>query len=235
MASDELQLALSYESSEALQKSISTDLEKGRAFVPGEVHAADRQKCQLVLQHPEIDASFKIAAEVVWCDPNGSGVGLEFLGWDEIQIKGLRSFAARTAQTERKPSNVFERVRKLKPHEAQQLARTGAQAERVAVERCFGGSVWEGLLQNPQLTGPEVASIAKKGGLPRPILATIVANGAWIALGEVQRALLTNPRLESNAITRILRAMTRPDLIKVGQQARYPAKVRSEAKKLLGS
>jgi hypothetical protein len=235
MESDELQLELTYDSGEALQESISKDLEKGRAFIPGQRHAAERQRCQLVLHHPELEASFKIAAEVVWCDPNGSGVGVEFLGWDEIQIKGLRSFAARTAQAERRPTNVFERVRRLKPHEAQQLARTGAQAERIALERCFGGSVWEGLLQNPQLTGPEVASIAKKGGLPRPILATIVANGAWIALGEVQRALLTNPRLESTAINRILRAMTRPDLMKVGQQARYPARVRIEAKKMLGA
>jgi hypothetical protein len=234
MSTESLRLKLSYASPEALQQAIDKDLEKGRAFVPGHEQAAERQPCELVLAHPTLDASFKISAQVVWCDPNGSGVGLEFVDWGPTQIKALRSFAARTAkEPERRATNVYDRVRKLKPHEAQQLARNGGQAERIALERCFGGAVWEALLQNPQLTGHEVASIAKKGGLPRPVLAMIVANGAWVALSEVQRALLTNPRLESSAVTRILRAMTRPDLMRVGQQARYPARVRSEAKKLL--
>lgn len=54
--------------------------------------------------------------------------------------------------------------------------------ERVALERAFGGAVWEALLQNPQLTATEVAHIAKNGTLPKPLVGAIVANAGWPAL-----------------------------------------------------
>src|SRR5690606_16303807 len=114
-------------------------------------------------------------------------------------------------------------------------ARQCGHAERVALERCFGGAVWEALLQNPQLTGPEVANIAKKGSLPRPVLATIAANAGWVAVPEVQRALLSNPRLDGGAITRVLRTLSRAELARIPRQTRYPARIRNEARKLLNA
>ncbi len=135
----------------------------------------------------------------------------------------------------RRAPNVYERVRRLKPHEQQQLARHCGHAERVALERCFGGAVWEALLQNPQLTGPEVAMIAKKGSLPRPVLASITSNAAWLSVPEVQRALLSNPRLDPGAIGRVLRTMSRADLARIQQQTRYPARVRNEARRILNA
>jgi hypothetical protein len=43
--------------------------------------------------------------------------------------------------------NLHDRMRSLSPIERTELARLGSLPERVALERCFGGSVWEGLLQ----------------------------------------------------------------------------------------
>jgi hypothetical protein len=97
----------------------------------------------------------------------------------------------------------------------------------------YGPNVWETLLKNPRLTIPEVARIARKGTLPRPLVELIAAGTAWLAAGEVQRALLSNPRSTSPVIEKIFRVMPRRDLARVPQQTAYPMSVRLAAKKLL--
>jgi hypothetical protein len=103
----------------------------------------------------------------------------------------------------------------------------------VALERTFGGSVWEGLLQNASLTVPEVAQIAKKGTLPQPLVALIVANGGWLASGEVRRALLSNPRVNGAQLERVLRATPQPELKQIARLSPYRSQVRMAAKKLV--
>jgi hypothetical protein len=129
--------------------------------------------------------------------------------------------------------NVYDRVRHMSAREQQQLARSGNLTERIALERCFGGAVWEGLLQNPQLSGPEVAKICKKGNLAKPLLAQVLASGTWLAIPEVQRALLGNPRVNGVELTRVLRAMPRQALQMLQHQSAYRSIVKAEAKKLL--
>ncbi len=230
-----MQFELSFDSQGELEGVMAQDLERGRAFVPGVRDVAPRSPCQLVLRCAELEGAFIIDAEAVWCDPNGSGVGLEFVDWTKERAEALVEFASKKKPNVKRATNVYERVRRLKSHEQQQLARQCGQAERIALERCFGGAVWEALLQNPQLTGPEVANIARKGSLPRPVLASIVANASWLAVPEVQRALLANPRLEASAISRILRCMPRAELARIPQQTRYAARVRNEARRLLNA
>ncbi len=133
----------------------------------------------------------------------------------------------------RRTRNIYDRIRKLSSREQQLVARNGTLAERVALERCFGGGVWEGLLQNPMLSGAEVARISKKGALPKPLISMIVNNAAWLSIPEVQRALLGNPRLGSSEIVKVLRAMPRTALSRVPAQSAYRMVVRSAAKKLL--
>lgn len=129
--------------------------------------------------------------------------------------------------------NAFERIRQLTVHERDRLARTGNLTERTALERTFGGAVWEALLTNPQLTGPEVARIAKNGTVPAPLLNHIASNSAWLSRSEVRRALLANTRLAGPAIERVLRATPMSELKLVVQQTAYPARVRQVARKLL--
>ncbi len=130
--------------------------------------------------------------------------------------------------------NVHERIRGLSIREREVVARQGTLPERVALERRFGGSVWESLLQNPQLTPPEVAKIAKNGTVPVPLVAIIVANAGWLAKPEIQRALLTNPRVSGAHLDRVLHAMPRGDLLRAAENSAYRAQVRSAAKKLVG-
>jgi hypothetical protein len=78
-----------------------------------------------------------------------------------------------------------------------------------------------------------VARIARKGTLPRPLVEVVAANASWLAAGEVQRALLSNPRASAAVIGKALHAMPRAELARVPQQTAYPAAVRQAAKKLL--
>jgi hypothetical protein len=114
------------------------------------------------------------------------------------------------------------------------LAREGGLTERVALERIYGKSVWDALLQNQRISPPEVARIARMGTATAAILETIAANGAWLASGEVRRALLTNPRLPEDGVLRALRAMPKHELNQVCNQTHYQPRVRRVAKMLSG-
>jgi hypothetical protein len=131
------------------------------------------------------------------------------------------------------PENVHLRVRKLPVAARERVARSGNLAERTALERAFGGSVWEALLQNAQITGAEVARIAKNGTAPATILGQIVNHGGWLARPEVRRALLQNRRLPAPQIDAVLRATPQNELRLMVKQAGYPPRVREAAKRFL--
>jgi hypothetical protein len=131
------------------------------------------------------------------------------------------------------PRNLHERIRALSIGDRGTVARQGSLPERIALERCFGNSVWEPLLANPQLTPPEVARIAKNGMITRPLVQTIVGNAAWLAVPEIQRSLLGNPRVGGPHLERVLRAMPRGDLERVASSTAYRAEVRQAAAKLV--
>ena len=99
----------------------------------------------------------------------------------------------------------------------------------------YGKNVWEALLHNPSLSVPEVARLARLGTLPRVLLELIVNNTTWLQVPEVRRALLGNPRLGTDQITRVLRLMPRHELKIASTVPAYPHSVRSLAKKLLKS
>jgi hypothetical protein len=132
----------------------------------------------------------------------------------------------------RQARNIHEKVRHLSTREREEMARRGQMAERVALERAFGGVVWEGLLQNPQITPAEVARIAKNGALPKPLVGIIVGSSAWLASGEVQRALLSNPRCTGPHLERVMRSMKQMDLARLAQHCPYRQEVRSTAQRL---
>lgn len=126
----------------------------------------------------------------------------------------------------------LDRVRHLNLAEQRKLARNGQLQERVALERVFGKNVWEALLHNPRLTIPEVARIARKGTVPRPLLDLIADNAAWAKSATVRRALLSNPRLGTEAIYRVLRLTPRRELGLIEKQTLYPTAVRQAARRL---
>jgi hypothetical protein len=205
----------------------------------------------LVLVHPVTEQTFELEAEAVYhkADDPGRGIGFALTGLDAGRLAALERFASlpvdpsqvpagsplepSTPEPNRASPGLYERIRGLSLRERETVARQGALAERVALERVWGGGVWELLLQNPQLTPAEVAQMAKNPGLPGPLLATITHNCGWMGKAEVQRALLNNPRLAGAELERVLRALPKSELTRLVQQANLRAPVKNLAKKLL--
>ncbi|MET0384581.1 MAG: hypothetical protein ABW321_01415 [Polyangiales bacterium] len=126
-----------------------------------------------------------------------------------------------------------ERLRHLNAAQQLKVARTGELADRIAVERLYGKQVWEALLHNPRLSVPEVARIARKGTVPKPLLELILENGAWIKADAVRRALLGNPKLGADAVLKLLRATPKHELKLIEKGTAYAQAVRESARKLL--
>ena len=128
---------------------------------------------------------------------------------------------------------MHERLRGLSLVQQVKLAHTGEVSERIVLERMYGKNVWEALLRNQRLTGPEVARIARMGALPRPLVELIFGNGGWLQIPEVRRALLSNPRLGTDQIIRVLRLMPKHELKLATMQTAYPMAVRDAARRLM--
>jgi len=237
-------LELRYDNVTALMTDHEQNLSRRRAFVAGAAPLPPRAPCELVVVHPRSGREFSVRAEAVWAD--GGGVGLELTGLDAEVKQSLATFVAADAEGSVRASNptddedggapqrnLFDRVRGMNSRERDELARTGSLPERVAIERIYGGSVWEGLLQNPRITPAELARIAKNGSLPKPLVGTIVQNAGWLGSPELQRALLSNPRCTGAHLERVLRALKPADLNRLAQHCPYRAEVRSAVHRLV--
>lgn len=125
-------------------------------------------------------------------------------------------------------------LRRLSYAQQQKLARTGILSDRVTLERLYGPSVWKSLLDNPKLTIPEVARIARKGTVPRPLIETILEHNAWIQASTVRRALMGNPKVAPEGIVKLLRITPKHELRTIHRGTAYSPFVREQARKLLG-
>jgi hypothetical protein len=233
---------------------LARDLVAGGVFVAGETLPLN-EDCELVLRGGAGE-ELRVRALVVFA--NASGIGLQLHNCDadmKTRIAALAAPpAAEPAATDaaatapagdaaqpsaedeaeiQKYGNVHSRLRGLSMAEQLKIAKTGEVSERIVLERLYGKNVWEGLLRNPRLTGPEVARIARMGSLPRTMIEIIVGNGGWLAIPEVRRALLSNPRIGTDHIMRILRLLPKHELKLAAQQTAYPFAVRDVAKRLL--
>ena len=146
------QLIMRFPDLEALQQEIEGNLSSGRAFVSGPAEVSEREACALVLIHPDSEASLELAAQAVYVNPDepGAGVGLELARFDDETLERLEDFArAEKPKSEDKPGDLYSRVRHFTAPEQLRSAREGDYAERVALERVYGKSVWEVLVRPP--------------------------------------------------------------------------------------
>jgi hypothetical protein len=241
-------LLLSYESVQSFATDYEHNLRKGRAFVSGADGLAERDRCTLKIVIPESGAEVGLSAEAVWIGP--AGIGLAFVDFDAAAKAKLDEMAklaeaenddgeerdegndtsdvgAAGAPRRMGPRNLYERMRNLTISQREEMARHGALAERVALERAFGGVVWEGLLQNPSISSAEVARIARHGTLPKPLVNIIVNNPGWLSVPEVQRALMTNPRCSGPHLERVVRSIDHHELTRLAQNCPYRSEVRN--------
>jgi len=240
-------IVLTFDSLEALQREFDKNLRTGGAFAAGAAPLPERSPCLLVLSHPESHEEVALPAEVVYVkpDPPGMGVGVHIQNFGPAVIERLRAFAQPAPQalppepsTSEEPhrpasSAIMDKLRNIPVAEQLKVAREGGLPQRVALERLYGKTVWEPILQNTRVTPPEVARIARMGLAPVTLIDFICNNSAWLASGEIRRALLGNPRLGDDNLNRVLRAMPRHELAVIANQTYYAPKVRKAAKAIL--
>jgi hypothetical protein len=238
---------LAFADMEELRRVYDDSLRHRRVVLPAPVRCELLAECELVLVHPLTGATLHIPARAVAFQDDPPAACLELAtaeGLSEFVSAAAESVDATAAELDGGPNEpatspprpaetTEEKLRRLPPQEQRKLARGGELAQRVVLERLFGKSVWEALLHNPRLTIPEVARIARKGTLPRPLLDQIVDNATWVKAGPVRRALLSNPRLSPAHVLRVLQLAPKSELRLVEKQLGYPTAVRQAARKLL--
>lgn len=229
---------------------LARDLAAGGVFVPG-CTVALNVECELVVR----GAADELRAPALVVFASDAGAGLQLIGCDAELKQRIAALAAPAeesrpagdaaptgeaapvddteVETDRRALNLHERLRNLPLAQQLKLAHTGEVSERIVLERMYGKTVWEALLRNPRLTGPEVARIARMGALPRPLIELIVGNGGWLQIPEVRRALLSNPRLGTDQIIKVLRLMPKHELKLATMQTAYPMAVRDVARRLI--
>lgn len=245
---------------EALKNEFHTNLKNGGTFIAQQTTLQENEECDIEIIHPISKASICLAAQTVWISPKNEGAGVaiinfgppirsQILDFIESSFPSNTSTNAAGKTTEDSPPtseiqtpvlpnenpnpSIHEKLRNLSVTDQYKIARSGNSHERTALERIYGKSVWEPLLQNQRLTIPEVARIAKMGSLPRPLIDIIVNNPSWASSPPVRRALLTNPRLGREQIPKILNFMPQTELRLVPKQMAYTSMVRETARRLL--
>jgi hypothetical protein len=229
------------------------DVSAGGVFVPdGDLALND--ECELVVRGHS--GEIALPARVVYIDP-ARGTGLELLGFGPTIKERIVALAQAPAAsdpalepladgdpdatdddadddaTPDRPKNLQDRLRGLTLAQQVRKANSSDPSTRIMLERMYGKNVWEALLRNTRLTAPEVARLARMGTLPRVQLENILNNGAWLQIPEVRRALLTNPRLGTDQIMRVLRLMPKHELKVAANTAAYTFAVRDVAKRMI--
>ena len=229
------------------------DVSAGGVFVP-DGNLALNDECELVVRGHS--GEIALPARVVYIDP-ARGTGLELLGFGPTIKERIVALAQAPEPepgpappvdsdaaaddaddddddaTPDKPKNLQDRLRGLTLVQQVRKANSSDPSTRIILERMYGKNVWESLLRNSRLTSPEVARLARMGTLPRIQLETIVNNGAWLQIPEVRRALLTNPRLGTDQIMRVLRLMPKHELKVAATTSAYTFAVRDAAKRMI--
>jgi hypothetical protein len=225
----DLRLVIEMSTDEDVEREWTTHLSQGGAFVAGAT-AERNLACTVVLVDPD-GRELSLTGRTVFCDASGVGVQLDDFG---AELRGrIETFLKEEPERDAAAKNVYERLRGLNLNDQMKAARDGELAERIALERLYGKTVWEALLRNPRISPPEVARIARMGQLPRPMLDLICASTAWLRTPEVRRALLGNPKVGADVVARILRMLPKHELKLVPQQTTYPSSVRDAARRIL--
>ena len=248
-ATDEL--VLSFESVEALRDEYEANLRHGRAFVAGAGGVERLAPCTLRLAVENSADTLALKARVVLVSETEelNGVALELAPGsvrqrltrfvENAKVNEPSAAQERPEEEAQRRANVYAQrrveMRKMSIAERSRVAHGANADDRVLLERMFGTAVWEMLLRSPTITPPEVANIARKGGLSIPLIELVTDHPGWIHHEIVRRALLNNPRTPAHCILKVLRATPRNELQMILEGAvAYPKQVRTILNTLKG-
>ena len=228
-----------FEDKASFESEFERNLRFGGMFVKNAQGISADDVLEVVLVHPENRNELKLSCSVVWVsgDPNAPGVGVAVTDFTKEIREAIERFIS--AQKSSVPPDIvrgqspLERLRGLSMAEQIKVATGGTPQERIALERLYGKLVWEPILRNNRVTVPEVVRIANMGALPQHLFELIGANGGWLRVPQIRRALLGNIKTPPHIIEKVLRLTPRHELRLVAKQSTYSNAVRDKARRLL--
>jgi Tfp pilus assembly protein PilZ len=241
---DKPQIVLEFESFDELKAEFESHLKNGGTFVKRELSVKMGDQCEVVIIHPERGEEKIFPSKVVMAVDQGdnTGIGIAFKDFGPENREELRRFIGETTERKKEDKEEDEGEDETKPREKHRylseterfnVIREGDLGQRIQLERRYGKLVWEILLRNPRITKMEVARIAQKAAITKPIRDLIIGNRAWLGDSQIRRALLTNPKMDDSDIMKVLRAAPKGELRALSQQGTSSPKIRRAALKLL--
>ncbi len=129
--------------------------------------------------------------------------------------------------------NLYQVVRQMKPHQKVVAAKRGNRNVRNLLIKEGNKKVLNFILQNPQLSVPEVAQMLKAPNLPQDIIQNIAKNANWCQSEDVRLLIVTHPKTPLPLALKQLIALNQQSLAKLAKSQNTKAQIKSNALKLL--
>ncbi|HQK18823.1 MAG TPA: hypothetical protein PLJ27_15295 [Polyangiaceae bacterium] len=113
------------------------------------------------------------------------------------------------------------------------VARYGNRGARGVVLRSNDRTIFSHLLTNPHISTEEIASLAGNAALDPAALRRIAMSTDWLRSAEVVRNLVCNPKLPMPEVQRLIRLLSRDELVRLAKSGRARASVKQAVAKRL--
>jgi Tfp pilus assembly protein PilZ len=149
----------------------------------------------------------------------------------ENDNKKVKSFMARLNQ--QGGESLYFALRKLPMHHKIVAAKRGNRNVRTILLKEGNQKIVTYVLQNPQLSIPEVVQMLKMPGLSQELIGFISKNSSFNQSEEVKYHLVTHPKTPLPTSLKILNSLNTQSLAKLAKSFGVKAQIKSNAHKLL--
>ena len=147
---------------------------------------------------------------------------------DEAQQRKILA-SINTQNTE----NLYGTLRQMPFHQKVVAAKRGNRSVRAILIQEGNQKILNFLLQNPQISVPEILTILKTPTISYDAIQTIAKNQAWVSSEEVKYMLVTHPKAPLPLTLNLLPSLNVNSLAKLAKGGALKAQLKSNALKLL--
>ncbi len=150
---------------------------------------------------------------------------------EEKDKKNIQSFMATLNQ--QGGEGLYFALRKLPMHHKIVAAKRGNRNVRTILIKEGNKKIMTYVMQNPQLSIPEVAGMLKMPGLSQEIIGVIAKNSSFNQSEEVKYSLVIHPKTPLPVSLKLLNSLNLQSLAKLAKSFAVKAQIKSSAHKLL--
>jgi len=129
--------------------------------------------------------------------------------------------------------NLYFTIRKMPLHQKVIAAKRGNRSVRNILLQEGNKKVLRFMLQNPQVSTPEVIQMLKMPNIPQEIIKVIAKSGNWSQSEEVKFHIVSNPKTPLPQALKLLSGLNQNSLGKLAKSGAVKAQIKSNALKLL--